>query len=220
MAFLLPNIGTSGQFVLKDPFAAKLLKGTNGSPVNYTLVAIRTFAEIVAAGGDVYNDYYLPLSIDKSVYLTDQQGGAVILTIQATDNSVLNVPNSYLASYPDGGSIPYTVMALGVKLGAIPDALDLSDIAASIKNLIKDQLGIDSTVTAVAVSTMSLVSQADHNRLEAARKANISDTVTDSGKVKTLQAQLDAANALNQQLQSYIASQQGISDPGTINTGA
>lgn len=217
MAFLLPNIGTSGQFVLKDPFAAKLLKGTNGSSVNYTLVAIRTFAEIVAAGGDVYNDYYLPLSIDKSLYLTDQQGGAVILTIQATDMSVLNVPNSYLASYPDGGSIPYTVMALGVKLGAVPDSLDLSDIATSIQNLIKDQLGINVTVDAVAVSNMSLVSQADHARLEAARKANITDTVTDSGKVRTLQTQLDAANALVQEYQAYIATQAGISDPGTVS---
>jgi hypothetical protein len=66
MSDLLPMLGAAGIYTLNAPFDKDLLANTQ-----YTCVAIRKLVEIVAGGGDPFNDYYVPKNLDKSIYSQD-----------------------------------------------------------------------------------------------------------------------------------------------------
>lgn len=209
---LVPMLGASGAYALNAPFQNDLLVNTN-----YTCVAIRELKEIVAAGGDPFTEDYAPKSIDQSKYNTDVANGVSIISLQAADNSIVKVPSSYIASYPDGGGIPYRVVALSINLGAIPDSLDLSVIESKIADDVRDIIGVSATVTSVVLSNMTLISQADAATLESARQAIISASDTDHAQLLAVQAQRDAALQKIQQLEAYILSLKGAPAPSSPN---
>lgn len=215
MADMLPMLGAKGIYKLKAPFDNDLL-----SNVMYTCIAIRNLRDITAKGGDPFTDYYAnPHSIDSSVYNADVANGVSIISLQAEDNSIVDVPSSYLAAYPDAGGVPYRVMLLSINLGAIPDALDLSPIIQKITDDVKDIVGVQSTVRAVAASNTTLLDTATAQNTEAARQANITNSTTDFSKLQQVTAQRDAALQKVQELQNYILAQQGaqpVPQPGPV----
>jgi hypothetical protein len=212
---LIPMLGATGAYALNAPFQNDLLPNTN-----YSCVAIRELREIVASGGDPFTDYYAPKSIDKSHFTNDSQNGVCIISLQAADNSIVNVPSSYIASYPDGGGVPYRVMALSIKLGSVPDDLDLSVIATKVQNDVKDIIGVDKPVSIIALSNVTLISQDDAARLEAARKANIAASDTDHAQLLAVTAERDAALQKIQELEAYIITQNGGTPPQPPDTTA
>lgn len=215
MADMLPMLGAKGIYKLKTPFDKDLLAN-----VMYTCIAIRQLRDITAAGGDPFTDYYAtPHSIDSSVYNADVANGVSIISLQAEDNSIVYVPSSFLASYPDAGGVPYRVMLLSINLGAIPDALDLSPIIQKITDDVKDIVGVQSTVRAVAASNTTLLDTATAQNTEAARQANITNSTTDFSKLQQVTAQRDAALQKVQELQNYILGLQGaqpVPQPGPV----
>lgn len=207
MADMLPLIGAKGIYKLSVPFDKDLL----GNDVMYTCIAIRQLRDVTADGGDPFNDYYVPKNLDGSVYARDLANNVSIVTLQAEDNSVVRVPSSYLAAYPDGGGVPYRVMILSINLGAVPDSLDLSPISAKIASDVKNIVGVDSTVRAVAVSNTRLLDTATAQNMENARQANITDNTTDYSKYQQAVAERDAALQKVNELENYILSLQNAS---------
>lgn len=205
MADMLPLIGAKGVYKLNAPFDKDLLPNN----VAYTCIAIRQLRDVTAAGGDPFNDYYVPKNLDSSVFTRDLANGVSIVTLQAEDNSVVYVPSSYLAAYPDGGGIPYRVMVLSINLGAVPDSLDLSPISAKIASDVKNIVGVDSTVRALAVSNTRLLDTATAQNMENARQANITDNTTDWSKYQQAVAERDAALQKVNELENYILGLQG-----------
>jgi|SRR6185312_682074 len=206
MADMLPMLGAAGIYTLKAPFNTDLLANTQ-----YTCVAIRKLVEIVAGGGDPFTDYYVPKSLDKSTYTTDLTNDVSIVTLQAADNSLVPVPSSYLAAYPDGGGIPYRVIIVSGNLGAIPDSLDLSPIQQKIQDDIAAILGIqDVTIRVSAVSNVKLLDTATAQGLESARQANITNNTTDYSMLVQVTAQRDQALQRITELENYILSNNGL----------
>lgn len=203
-SFMLPMMGAKGIYKLSGPWANDPLPN-----VMYTCIAIRQLTDITSANGDPYNDYYVPKNIDKSIYSADVAAGVSIVSLQADDNSIIHVPSSYIAAYPDAGGIPYRVMLLSITLGPIPDALDLSPVMQKIQSDVKDTVGVDATVRAVAVSNVTLIDTATAQGLENTRQANITNSTTDYSKYQQAIVQRDAALAKVQELQNYILAQQG-----------
>jgi hypothetical protein len=207
---ITPTLNSSGNFTLLAPWNNDLIPNTN-----YTCISIRELQEIVNSGGDPFNDYYVPKSLDQSTYNTDVANGVSIVGLQAADSSVVYVPTSYIASWPDGGGVPYRVMLLSINLGAIPDSLDLTPITTKIAADVMDNMGITATVRAVAVSNVQLISQDDAAATEAARTANITNSSTDYSKYLTAQANYQSAMQQIQELEQYILSLNGGQPPGT-----
>lgn len=206
MADMLPMLGAAGIYKLKAPFDADLLTNTQ-----YTCVAIRKLVEIVAGGGDPFTDYYVPKSLDKSVYSTDLANDISIVTLQAADNSMVFVPSSYLAAYPDGGGVPYRVMLLSANIGAVPDSLDLTPIQQKIQDDVAGILGIQGvTVRVSAISNVTLLDTQTAQATESARQANITNTITDYAKLIQVTAQRDQALQRITELENYILSNNGL----------
>lgn len=208
MAAITPQMGARGIYTLKAPWNADLLTNTQ-----YTCVAIRNLTEIVANGGDPFTDYYATHNLDQSIYNTDVQNGVSMISLQASDNSIVMVPTSYIAAFPDGGGVPYRVVLLSVPLGSIPDSLDLSAISAKVASDVQDIIGVTCTVRPVVVSNVLLLNTADAAAAETARQANITNSTTDYALYQQSQADLVAAQQKISELEGYILTLQGATPP-------
>lgn len=195
---LVPPIGASGIFQLSSPFAAALIAG-----VSYTCVAVRRLSEIVHLGFDPFETYYQPYGITRQVYNSQMQEEACIVALRSSGGIWLYVPSAYITAYPDAGGIQYTSLVLGVDIGPIPNHLNLSAIKTKIISDIRDYIGVNATVMTVAVSETSLVSQANHNAIEAARTLLIAGSDTDRSKYLQVLAQKNALQAKVTELEAY-----------------
>lgn len=196
---LIPPIGAAGKFGVSAPFSSVVDSNTH-----YECKAVRRFVDIINLGVDPYAEYYVPNEISEQKYQEDYTAGACIVSLMSSAGVWVYVPTTYITSYPSLGGVSYTAVLLGISLGAIPDFLDLSAVKSKIVDVVKDYIGVTSSVTEVQVSASRNLSYNDHNALEVARQANIAGSKTDyalyleqKNLVQTLQTQLT-------QLQEYI----------------
>ncbi|MNU19580.1 hypothetical protein D3C71_78100 [compost metagenome] len=199
---LIPAISTRGLYTLAAPFDQQVL-----AAVPYTCVAVRKLEDIVASGADPKAVYYDANDIDDARYQQDLDAGVCIVSLQAAEGSWIYVPSSFITVMPDQGGIPYRSLVLAVPLGAVPDALDLSYIKTQLAALVLDNLGVTVEVKEVAVSPPGNLSQSEHDTLEAARQANITNRTTLRAQLIAVTAQRDAANAKIAELEEYIIGQ-------------
>jgi hypothetical protein len=198
---VIPSVGVSGLWSLASPFNSKLLPN-----IPYTCIAIRKLSDIVAAGGNPEADYYAINGLDNNRYISDLNNGACIITLQGGSGSIVYVPSTSINNYPDIGGVPYTVLALAINLGAIPDSLDLSYLKYRVGDVVRDTIGIQPNVNVVAISPTTLVNDRDAKAIEAARLANIGTVVTDYAKYLQAAAELNSARQKIQELESFILS--------------
>lgn len=196
---LLPDIGSSGLYELALPFSTRLIPNTQ-----YVCRAIRKLNEIIAKGIDPYQEYYAPNGLSTPDYETDLNNGVCIVALQAGSGTWVYVPSSYILKFPNTNGVRYTVTALAVSLGAIPDGYNLTPLQGLIDSTVYAALGIHPTFKAIAVSNPAMVPAEDHVRLENARTANVSITEPLAARVARLTAE-NATLALKlQQAEEWI----------------
>lgn len=202
---LIPTIGASGVWTLLPPFNALLTQSAS-----YACLAIRKLEDIIAAGGDPYQQIYAPREGTTPGSLQDQYdsdlaNGICIVTLQSSSGATVLVPTSFIQSFPASGGVPYTNLIMGVDLGAMPDYVDLTFLKQQIANLVKTTVGLTQVeITTVVVSPTTHLSAADHQTAEAARQANITNTVTPEAKVIALTQQLQSLQQSYAALEAFI----------------
>lgn len=194
---LTPSPLVKGVFQLREPFFA--------SPkVAFTVMAIRTFTEILARGTDPMVLVYNPVNLTYDDYQADIQEGALIVTLQSADGQTIYVPNTYILSYPDMGDVEYSQMIIAVSLGALPKSFDASLVAQAVSSTVADVVGVSPEVKVAQSPISETITNDEHVQLVAARRgaqANRSDEVT---LARELQRQLDEANALITEYEAII----------------
>ncbi len=205
---IIPMLQASGLYTLSAPWNTALLPS-----INYTCIGIRSLRELVAGGEDPFTLYYAPMGLTQAQYNTDLQNQVCMISLQASNNSMVYVPSSYIASFPDGGGVPYRVMLLSISLAAIPDTLNLYSITQKIEADVLDYIGVTSTVRSVAISPVMLLNQADAASTEAARLANITTSTTDAAALIAMTAKYTSAVQQINELESYIIAVSGGSAP-------
>ncbi|WP_233874231.1 DUF7194 family protein [Paraburkholderia adhaesiva] len=192
---LNPNLGASGLWSLVTPFDQLV-----SSTVAYTCVAVRELADIIADGGDPFTLYYQPQNLQQSDYQNDVAAGASIISLQATGANRIHVPSTYICQMPNGNNIPYRGIVLGVKLGALPDSLDLTYVKSQVRAVVQDAIGVDpGTIRSLAVTAQTQISPAEDASVTASREALM-------GRNGTPTAQLAAARVQVATLQQQVAS--------------
>lgn len=197
---LTPPIGASGIFRLSGPYAALLQ-----SNVSYTCDAVRKMTDIIVLGIDPHAEFYSEHGLTYQQYQNDLQNGECIVSLRSNGGHWVYVPTSYVLGYPNMGGIPYTAIVLGINIGAVPNYLDLSVIKQRVVDLVRETIGVTSTVTQVAISPTKNLPQSDHNAVEANRVANITATRTDRALYLEAVTQRDALTLQIQELEAYIA---------------
>lgn len=165
---ILPQIYSSGVFKLKG----KLLQYLS-EEMWYTCIAIRKIEEIEAVGIDCYQEYYVPIGLDETDFSNDNKVNACIITVKASNGDLKHFPSTYLASFPNGSGILYSVMGLAFDLGALPVSYDLTILEKKIKDVILNEIGVESRSRQLTMSNYEIISQGSHERIEAARKSKI-----------------------------------------------
>jgi len=199
MITISPELKSSGIWTLAAPFNTLLVEN-----LIYTCASNRGFAEIIADGGDVYEDYYSPKQIDVSKYEQDVLDGASIVGLQSASGVVVYVPTSYIISYPGTGGVPYRGLILGIDIGVVPKSLELAFLKQKLIDTTKEVLGIDAKFTVVNTVPESLIPRTAHNSMENIRQNNITEKTTDRAKYLEAKKQVEALQLLNKNLEDFI----------------
>lgn len=201
MTLLTPVLHARGRFTVAAPFALQ-------PNVLYECIAIRTFSDYVGAGLDAFSKFYEPMGISHERYEEDQAAGASICTFASSETELVYIPDSYITSLPILDQVAYSRIVLSVDLGALPDAVDLTFLRSTIAADVEAIIGKAAPVVNLhQAASKGVVTQAQHEALETARQAAITNQQTDRARLLATQEQLAATQAkvtlLEQILRDY-----------------
>lgn len=187
MARLTPGPGIKGAFLLRLPFKTVV-------DLEYTVTAVRSFAEIRARNSDPQKLIYDVVGLDAAAMQADINEGASIIVLATRTGELMYVPDTYIESYPYMGSIPYSHLIASASLGMIPDSLDTTQIEQVIASAISDFIGVQPTVFITRGEISDVITEERHVQLTISRQEAVKNRETDRAAVLRLTAQLQAAN--------------------------
>lgn len=199
MALIVPEVGAQGAFTFLPPFNAASL--TNEV---YTCKSVRTISDFIASGVDVLSLAYLDYGLSDANYAADYAADMQIVSLQGGMGHWLYVPVSYLAAFPMPDGVLYHNMALSVSLGPMPVGFDFSAVQAEISNLIKDSLGITSSMVPVEISRTVMLTATQDATMRAARAVSITTPQTDRANLIIMTQNYQTALTQLKALEQYI----------------
>lgn len=194
MSYLVPSVTTKGTFKLKEP-----LQNLLGVQIVYECTSIQTFGNVISSGKDPFKAYYEPLELPSSDYDIHSKEIVHIVTLTDSSGRKYHIPSAYIESFPGLGGVPYTSIVMGLKLGAIPDQMDLSQLKNKLADTIRALIGVEAEPYLVKVSPTVFLDPDEYTNIEQARINKITETTTDYSKI--LEAN-DTINALRNQVQA------------------
>lgn len=196
MSSTIPPIGTKGRYSLTNPW-------TTDPGTIYICSAIRYFVDIENLGIDVYENYYAPMDLDKSIFEEDRKNDVAIVTLTSETTAPIYVPSSYIAAYPDLSHRNYHHVVLSASLGPLPDYIDLTFLQNQVAIVVSDTIGLEPTVQLSVAPMTDTVTPEQHDLLEIAREAAIENRTTAHAKVLELsqtKSQLEQRLAIMEQI--------------------
>ncbi|EAN5277814.1 hypothetical protein ACGLDM_004678 [Salmonella enterica subsp. enterica serovar Braenderup] len=193
MAQLLPNtpqVNLEGLFKVKAPY-------TLPDKVIYRVDAVQNFPKLQRNNIDVYNKYYKPVGLTRDDYISDANVEASIVTLKSRDGQVYELPDTYIETYPGLNGLNYRRNVVVIDLALIPEYVDVTLLTNDLKSVLERGLGIDARVDITSMDYEGTVTEEEHLRMEAVRKAKIREQVPLAEQVATLTKQNQELQALN-----------------------
>ena len=195
-----PPLSVKGRFSVLTPYVV------DQNNV-YEVIAVRYFDDLELDGDSVYTLYYESKSLDRDEYSADAAMGATIVTLRDPHGNVVELPDTFILSYPTMSDYEYRHIVLSVSLGALPNTVDLTHAINEIKGVVNSVLGIPMDRLDVKIGSapkQGTISPDQHESLEAARVAAITNNVSVYAQNESLRQSLATAqttiDALIQQL--------------------
>lgn len=189
MARKTPPMAVSGAFILREPFSVD----TNST---HTVIALRTFAELVARNQDPLRLVYQPVGLGQTAYNEDKVEGALVVCLRDKTGNLVYVPDTYIDSFPNMGSVPYSRLIIGVSMGMWPDYRDLDDVLQAIRESVASKIGVTPELSVSRGIATDSVSEAQHAQLTAARQNSVEENETDTAKIIRLSDEIIRLNAV------------------------
>lgn len=195
----LPSIGMSGLYTLKAPYDLLIM-----STIEYTCTSIESLQGSIARGEDPYTDVYEASGATQSDYDNDLAAGAYLITITSGDGDVVTFPSTALVKMPDTDGVRYRNLVLGISLSSLPDSLNLDGLRQDISDLVFNSVGVRSTTYTAQVGGITILTRDQHNAVEAARQANVTNLESPIYRVAKLER--DNASLIQKvaELEAYI----------------
>lgn len=199
---LTPPVHCAGIFSLISPFIAN-------STTTYTVAAVETFYELKNDKIDIFSRYYQKYNLTTNDYQVDDGLNASIVTLRAGDGSVIEVPDTYIASYPGDSGVTHNRIVVVADLGLIPDYMDVNYITSDIKDVLSKNIGVIGEVTLAIAPVTTLLTYSQHISSERQRKANVTSYESKDQIIARLTAEVEGLRKQNEQLEELVlASQQ------------
>jgi hypothetical protein len=197
----IPTLNSSGTFLFKSPISDKI----NPQSI-FVCKSIRKITELLSAGEDVLQKYYITNNLSNETYEEDLNKDASVIGLYSDSIGWLYVPSSQINGYPDNSGVPYRRLGLVVNLGPVVENYNLDSINNLLKEVVKTHLGIDPEVNVLSLSEQAMVKREDHEAIERMRLSKINTEQTVFVKLaKSEQTVIDLQFRLKQ-LEDYIIS--------------
>lgn len=183
MSHKTPPIGISGAFILKSPYVTT-------PTTSYTVIAIREYDEMVLRNQNILRLVYEPVGLGQIDYDTDRASGALVVVLKGSDGTTLYVPNSYIESFPNMGSVPYSRLIVGVSLGMWPENRPTDDIVNVLSEAVQEFIGVTPTVEVTRAPHSGMVTEQQHAQITSARQAAITNRDTPRAVIARLTAEV------------------------------
>lgn len=185
-----PPIYARGRYVLHPPYDSLIIASKL-----YTNIAIRSLKDVYEDGLDPYTEYYLSQGLIEGQsgfsIRSEQEALANIITLLRDDNEqIIYVPDTYIAAFPNMADVKYNQVAISIDAGALPDYLVLTALQTSLANLTSSVLGVTPTVYINKAPSSNNPTPEQHDAIEAARLAAITNRETDVVKINKLKARI------------------------------
>ena len=198
---MTPIMNARGKWELLAPWAVV-------DNVAYKCDAIRSFRDLQGEGIDIFATYYQPMGLSADIYNSDRVNGTSLITLISDDHPQITVPSTYIKTAPTTVTTGFNRMVMGIDIGILPDALDISYLNAEIKGLVSALTGLDSTVTTYTAPITGLLTPEQAESFEVNRQSAIEKRATFYSKVETLQQQLTAMTAIKDRYEKIIIDHQ------------
>lgn len=189
MARKTPPMAVSGAFILREPFSVD----TNST---HTVIALRTFAELVARNQDPLRLVYQPVGLGQTAYNEDKAEGALVVCLRDKTGNLVYVPDTYIDSFPNMGSVAYSRLIIGVSMGMWPDYRDIDDVLQAIRESVASKIGVTPELSVSRGIATDSVSEAQHAQLTAARQNSVEENETDTAKIIRLSDEIIRLNGV------------------------
>ena len=197
---VLPAINSSGYYKLKTPL--DILIQINEQ---YKCIAIRNISDYLAANEDPEKDIYENYGISEH-YINDANNDEYIVCLQNDVGYRIQVPNSFILSYPITNGIVYRSFMIGLSLPSLPVDVALDQLTEDLSNSVIASLGVKPLIKIVETSRPMMVQSEEHIVTASNRNILKITNGTDKAKYQTLLVNHNAALDKIAELERYIKS--------------
>lgn len=194
---LTPRVHTAGVYVLKPPFSASI-------DVVYTADAVVTFRELKKDGVDIFTEYYQKHKLTTADMAADDEVNASIVTLRAGDGTLIEVPDTYINSYPGDSGMAHTRQVLICDLGLIPETMNVDYIRDDVADILRNTIGVVSDVTLAIAPVRTDLTYSQYIESERRRLANVSTYESKDELITKLRAAVADLTDRNAQLEQIV----------------
>lgn len=177
--FTIPQVGTKGIFVFKDPFDSFVsnMLNVDSQPLELTVVSIISMKDhILVSKRDPFTEIYTKVGLDEIEYKQDLKDEVKLITFLYIDEydseRMFRIPANYVELKSNPSTIEYAERVIVLGLPSVPMDLDLSPIFEELKDVVSTQIGVTPTIKDVVSSALEFVTEEEHASKETIRKNN------------------------------------------------
>lgn len=200
----LPSLGMIGFYALAAPYD-KLISPS----AQYRCEGVTSLSAALANGQDPLNRIYLANGDTKANYQKDMAANVSLVTISSQTGSLVVFPSSALLQVPLADGVVYHNTILAVPLGAVAEGEDLTVLQNEVLELVDSKFGLRGATYITTVGASAVLKREQHETVQAARQARITDGESLIAKNNRLTNELAAALQKIQELEAYLRAHPG-----------
>jgi hypothetical protein len=170
----------------------------------YRCEGVKSLASALSDGQDPLNKVYLANGDSKPNYERDLANQVSLVTISADNGALIVFPATAMLTVPLANGVVYHNTVLAVPLGALPANQDLTLLQNEVLELVDAKFGVRGATYVTTVGAPAILKRAQHEAVQLAREARITDSESLIAKNVRLEAELVQTRAKITQLEAYI----------------
>lgn len=196
---LVPPINGKGLFKFAPPFDSLI-----NTKQELTVNSVRSLVELADSEETPLDTIYKSIGLTEAEFQSDLDNDVPIVVFVTEGKEYIYVPANRVLSIPKINGVKYQEKIIAISLGNIPIDLDLTLITDTIKNDVRDIIGVESEPKIVLGSAVAVIDIDEHNQYEALRTN--SKSVFKSYRTQLLELQEEHNRVLNikNELEKYI----------------
>lgn len=172
----IPNVGIEAYFVFKDPIHTYIKNTYNldSLAIKLKVISVISMKDMIRNDlRDPYTNIYLPATISEVEYKKDLIDNVPIVSFSFRDDNgverFIRSPLNYILSVSSITSIEYINKLIVIDLNKLPISMDITAHFTDLSSFIDSRFGVLPEIKEVALGTVELVTQTEHNTRETIR---------------------------------------------------